>query len=116
MQGANYCWKFFLVLFSIALPISGAIAQNKHPAEQKGLASINGYFSTSIRFVNNSNRSVKVYWLDYKGKRQLYNKLNTNRSYKQQTYLTHPWLITDIQDNALYIFFPDAQPRTIEIP
>jgi hypothetical protein len=29
--------------------------------------------------------------------------------------LTHPWVITDEDDNAWYVYFPDAQPRTIEI-
>ena len=33
----------------------------------------------------------------------------------QQTYVTHPWLITDADDNAWDVYFPDAQPRIVEI-
>jgi len=27
----------------------------------------------------------------------------------------HPWLITDAGDNAWWLYFADAQPRTIDI-
>ena len=38
------------------------------------------------------------------------------RASMQPTFVLHPWLVTDAQDNAWGIYFPDAQPRTVEIP
>jgi hypothetical protein len=45
----------------------------------------------------------------------LYQTLEDDESYEQDTFLTHPWVITDADDNAWYVYFPDAQPRTVEI-
>jgi hypothetical protein len=90
-------------------------AEKKHPAEEKGVKSLNGDVEATIKFVNKSGKTVKVYWLDYDGDRKLYETLKDGESYEQQTYLTHPWVITDENDDAWYVYFPDAQPRTVEI-
>jgi len=94
---------------------SAALAQRLHPAERAATRSVTAKFSTSIRFINPGSVAVKIYWLNYEGERVFYNLLQPGEEYIQQTYLTHPWLITDVNDNALYIFFPDAQSRTVEI-
>jgi von Hippel-Lindau disease tumor supressor len=103
-----------LCTFTTLMPVS-VLAQRRHPAEEIGIRSVNGNLSTNIKFVNNRQETVKVQWLDYRGKRKFYKTLSPNEQYDQQTYLTHPWLITDTNNNSLYLFFPDAQPRTIEI-
>ncbi len=107
-----------LVLLGLGF-ISGwspsARIEKKHPAEEKGIKSTSGDFETTIKFVNKSERAVKVYWIDYDGNRKLYGTVKDGESYEGKTYLTHPWLITDADDNAWYIYFPDAQPRTVEI-
>jgi von Hippel-Lindau disease tumor supressor len=90
------------------------VAGKEHPAE-KDLKSARSDVETRIVFVNKSGRTVKLYWLDYKGARNLYQSLEDGRSYNMRTYLTHPWVITDERDNAWYVYFPDAQLRTIEI-
>jgi hypothetical protein len=36
----------------------------------------------------------------------LYNRLDPKQSYIQETYLTHPWVITDVNDQCLNIFLP----------
>ena len=104
------CWGVLL-----AAP-ERAAEPMKHPAEEKGIKSINADVETTIKFVNKSKETIKVYWLDYEGDRQLYETVKDGDSYELgKTYLTHPWLITDEKDNAWYIYFPDAQPRTIEV-
>jgi hypothetical protein len=90
-------------------------AEKKHPAEEKGTKSISHDVETFIKFVNKSGKTIKVYWLDYDGDRKLYQTLENGESYEQQTFLTHPWLVTDEKDNAWYVYFPDAQPRTVEV-
>ena len=74
---------------------------------------MNGNVKTQITFVNRSKQGVKVYWLDYSGERVLYRKLNDSESYTQDTYMTHPWLITDLRDNVWQIYMPTLQPRTV---
>jgi hypothetical protein len=100
--------------FVLACPSMGR-AEKKHPAEEKGIKSVNGDVEAKIKFDNKSGKTVKVYWLDYDGNRKLYQTLKDEESYEQETFLTHPWVITDEDDNAWYLYFPDAQPRTVGI-
>jgi hypothetical protein len=95
----------------IRLPV-GTFHNN---AEDNTIQSTSGIIETSIKFINKSGQPIKVYWLDYEGKRKLYAKVKAEDSYIQQTYVTHPWLITDADDNAWDVYFPDAQPRIVEI-
>ena len=72
---------------------------------QSTLKSINGDTPTSIDFVNQTADQVLVYWLDYSGKRVLYNTLPSGSHYVQQTYLTHPWVVTNSVGTCLAIFY-----------
>ncbi|MBV9123144.1 MAG: hypothetical protein JO112_07295 [Planctomycetes bacterium] len=108
----------FLLLLGLSfLLVWPALAQaeKKHPAEEKGIKSVSGDVEAAIEFVNKSGKTVKVYWLDYDGDRQLYQTLKDGESYGAKTFLTHPWVITDENDDAWYVYFPDAQPRSVEI-
>jgi len=107
-----------LLLVSVVFLLSspGLVrAEKKHEAEEKGVKSLNSDLSTSIAFTNKSGKTIKVYWLDFEGNRKLYQTLDDDESCEQQTYVSHPWVITDKNDDAWYVFYPDAQPRTIEI-
>jgi von Hippel-Lindau disease tumor supressor len=97
-----------------ALPV--VVRPRKHTAELKGVKSQDARLETAIDFVNRSKQTIKVYWLDYDGARQLKGMLKDEDSYGlKRTFLTHPWLITDADDNAWYVFYPDSQPRVVEI-
>jgi competence protein ComGC len=107
-----------LVVASVIMLLTSApaYAQKKHAVEEKGIKSINSDVETRIKFVNKSKQTIKVYWLDKEGKRKLYATLVDGKSFDgTPTFLTHPWLITDANDDAWHVYFPDAQPRTIEI-
>ncbi len=93
-----------------ALP---ALAQKKHPAEEKGIASQKNEIETSIAFSNRSQQTIKVYWLNLEGKRELKQELKAGEQTTQKTFLTHPWLLTDERDNALGLYFPDAELRFV---
>ena len=82
---------------------------------EKGTYSIHANIPTSIRFENKSGKIVKIYWLDYSGNRKLYKVLEKDQVHNQQTYVTHPWLITGDDDRAMQIYFPDSQSRTVVI-
>lgn len=70
---------------------------------------------TEIRFVNRSGQTVRVFWLDFDGRRQFYQTLWDWEAYDQPTYLTHPWLVTDEGGAAWDVHLPTEQPRTVVI-
>ena len=103
------------VVTPLAIELPVVVLPKRHAAEANGLKSIDSKVETSIKFVNRSGQTIKVYWLDYDGNRKLYKTLLARQLYDQETFLTHPWLITDENDKAWHIYFADAQPRTVEI-
>jgi von Hippel-Lindau disease tumor supressor len=90
-------------------------ADKKHPAEEAGLKSYDTQIDSTISFVNKGKKPVKVYWINYEGERMHYKTLDAGESYDQPTFLTHPWLIADEAGDARSIYYPDGQPRTVEI-
>jgi len=103
-------------LAAIVAATTFAADQQKHPAEEQGVKSIHADVETRIRFVNKSGRTIKVFWIDYEGTRKPYATLQNGEVYEQEkAYVTHPWLVSDENDNAWYIYYPDAQPRTVEV-
>jgi hypothetical protein len=76
------------------------------------LHSIEGNVATSIQFTNNTAGSVNVYWINYQGQRVFYrggpfSPLAAGQSYVQGTFITHPWIITDVATNScLGIWLP----------
>jgi C-terminal processing protease CtpA/Prc len=87
-----------------------------HQAEREKLAySRQSQIQTAITFLNGSGQVRRVYWLDYSGERVFYRELQPGESYEQQTFLTHPWLITDAQGNGLAVYYPDSAPRVIQL-
>jgi hypothetical protein len=54
------------------------------------LRSLSSQISTNIRFVNRTPFRVKVYWIDFAGKRQHYFDLEPHQMYDQQTFVSHP--------------------------
>ncbi|HUI05405.1 MAG TPA: hypothetical protein VL486_00205 [Verrucomicrobiae bacterium] len=88
----------------------------KHPAEMMGVASVSlPLVPTAIVFVNRSPGVRRVYWLNFKGERQLYLTLKPGESGDQKTYLGHPWVVTDDHDNALGLYYPDGQTRVVTL-
>ncbi len=77
------------------------------PASREStLRSSGGGPETFVDFVNARTAPVVVYWLDYDGQRRQYGLLQAGQSYRQQTYVGHPWLVTDERGQALVCFEP----------
>jgi hypothetical protein len=79
--------------------------------------SLSSQISTNIRFINQKPFRAKVYWIDFTGKRQHYFDLEPNQTYDQQTFVSHPWLVTEAGDNqpCINIFFPNRKPGIVII-
>ena len=78
-------------------------------SQEAALKSIDSRNLTAIRFVNETAGTVKIYWLDYEGQRVPYAVLPAGRFYRQSTYVTHPWVVTDESDQCLAIFLTDRR-------
>lgn len=75
------------------------------PCKQEGkLKSKNGK-AIKINFINEINESVRLYWLDFTGKRVQYsNNLPVSVTYQQPSFVGHPWMVTDLNDKCLGIY------------
>ena len=75
-------------------------------AEESKLKSGNGP-ATQVSFRNSSEGRINVYWLDHSGKRVSYKQgLAAGATHEQQTFVSHPWVITNDQDQCLGIYTP----------
>jgi hypothetical protein len=83
--------------------------------EEGRLRSTDGRTSTYINFVNHTRQAIRTYWLNYEGHRQYYAEIQAGATYRQQTYLTHPWVVTDSSDNCLRVLMPEVRETTHSI-
>ncbi|MEH0844753.1 hypothetical protein V6U81_20420 [Micromonospora sp. CPCC 205711] len=81
------------------------------PSQEPALRSSSGGPETFIDFVNARGSQVVVYWLDYGGQRQPYAVLEAGQGYRQQTYVGHPWVVTDAGGTALVCFLPAPETK-----
>jgi CSLREA domain-containing protein len=63
--------------------------------------SIEGTTPSTILFVNESGRTVDLYWLDYEGQRVFYQTIPAGESREQPTWITHPWVTIDGEGNCI---------------
>jgi VHL beta domain/WXXGXW repeat (2 copies) len=68
--------------------------------------------ATDMTFVNRGDKPVKLYWLNFKGERVLYQNLPPGARQVQQTFVGHNWLVTTSSDQCLGIF-ETAPPSNI---
>jgi hypothetical protein len=80
---------------SSAVTINGGTGNPCEITQDRSTDAATSYYMTII---NDTDATVQIYWLDYNGDRQLYRTLGpAPESWTQLTYLTHPWLILDVE-------------------
>ena len=87
----------------------------KHADEVKGLKSEASTVESALTFVNKSGQPIRLFWLDYEGKRKLFKEIAPRERFEQKTFTGHAWVVTDKDENAWYVFRPTDKPETIEI-
>lgn len=95
-------------LYSGRIPVARmeVVELTPYPAErEKDLRSGDSTTRTSIRFVNRTSRTLKLYWVDADGKRQSRGTLEPQESLTQRTFAGHVWLVAgaDGEPVALYV-------------
>jgi hypothetical protein len=83
--------------------------------EERNLRSLGTNVSTSIEFRNRGTKVIRIYWLDHSGKRVLYGTIGRDQIHSQQTFITHPWVITDTADQCKAIYMPATQRLEIDV-
>lgn len=108
------------------LDIASAVGFTADSCSAEGRLKSGSGASTSITFKNSSQGKIRIFWLDSNGKRVEYNKsghqangdggLEAGASFTQQTFVSHPWLITNEQGQCQGIYTANAaSPATLEI-
>jgi dipeptidyl aminopeptidase/acylaminoacyl peptidase len=59
---------------------------------------------SSITFVNHTDGSVKLFWVDLGGKRVAYGTIEAGAKFEQNTYAGHVWVVTDAAGRRLAAF------------
>ena len=83
--------------------------------DEKHLASRSSDNETQIRIVNESLNPLKIYWIDFRGKRILYTQLDHGDTFFQNTFATHPWLITDLDEREIGTYVSSGSPGVVTI-
>lgn len=59
---------------------------------------------TSIHVLNGTGAPINVYWLDHSGTRQFRDSVRPYGYFRQLTYDTHPWVVTDETNQCLGVY------------
>lgn len=89
--------------------------------DSKPTRSTNHDVSTYVNFVNKTRHRIQVLWLNYKGEPVWYMDLVPGESYRQQTYVTHPWMCVEcdtgrfepMEINSHLILYPEQKTITV---
>jgi hypothetical protein len=81
-------------------------------SRERSLRSVTHDQPTGVTFRNLSGEFTKAYWLNYSGKRVFYRVL-TNRPWTVNTYISHPWVITDTKDQCMKIILPGTSQYSV---
>lgn len=87
--------------------LKGPTADNPMTCEAyDGVRSRNSIVPATVTFDNQTDGYRSVLWLDFDGVPQQMAALNPGESGTINTYLTHPWMVTDGPGNCLEIHMP----------
>lgn len=90
---------------------AGKEPQPEFPIYEVPVRTITSKQAVSVQFVNQTRMTLDVYWVNHQGVESKYATLAPGQSYKQSTYVTHPWRIREQSTQApvrLYL------PSTVE--
>jgi hypothetical protein len=67
--------------------------------------------ATAMTFVNRSDQTVELYWLDFRGSRKFYQHLVPGARTTQQTFMGHYWLVASPDGVCIAVF--KAAPESL---
>lgn len=86
------------------------------PSPRDILRSMEGRVEAVIDFENQAREPLLIYWIDYEGKEVLYRELAPGQSYRQSTFVTHPWRIrVKTNGGAVKTVVAESTPQRVVI-
>ena len=70
---------------------------------------------TEVIFFNQSPAPIRTYWLDHQGHGTSAPEFRPGDSYVQQTYLTHPWVVTRSTAKVCMAIYQPEAPSAIVV-
>lgn len=96
------------------IAITGAPTESG--CSQEGhIKSPSSYNPATITFDNQTAGDVKVYWLDFQGKRKFYSNLKAHSKYDQATWVGHVWVVTSKSDQCVKLESANAVEQMLVI-
>lgn len=106
--GLPVAYSLFIEIVSLAVQPPAELAALTCDWEGT-LRSQNSFVASRVDFLNTTNQSVNLNWLNYRGERVFYATVAPGSTFYQDSYSTHPWLVTDEQNQCLAIFTAQGQ-------
>ena len=70
-------------------------------SDQNQLRSLGAKRETQITFfAGQTKKEFKIYWIDYNGDKQLYQRLGNGMSWTISTYPSHPWAVYKVSQSG----------------
>jgi len=83
--------------------------------DRQNLRSQNSNTATKLTFINRSGGTRGILWLDFDGQQKEYANLNDGEQIVLDTFMTHPWMVTDGPGNCLRIVLPQKGAAVVEL-
>ena len=77
--------------------------------------STSGDVKASLLIINNTGETLQSLWLDYDGQRVFYSQIAPFTSYVQPTWLTHPWIIANLQGACYRFLVMNSVQQTVTV-
>ena len=84
-------------------------------ANQGKIASRESTTPTKITFLNRSGMDRAIQWIDFNGGLKNYANLDPGQDVTLDTFVTHPWMITDGPGNCIHIVMPANGPTQVSL-
>jgi hypothetical protein len=108
----------FVVLLAIgsgSVQAAGPVVPDSSCSTESQFKSLTGTTRAVLQITNNTDETVKSYWLDYTGKRVFYENIAPHTSYLQATWLTHPWVITSASGACYRFVVMNSQEQFVSV-
>ncbi len=103
-----------LVASAVNAPLPAAAGDIPCSAAQS-LRSQNSAQPTQMTFVNRTGEGRAILWIGFDGRTKQYAYLNPGQSFLVNTFVTHPWMVTNGPGDCIDIYMPRSTPRTVRL-
>jgi hypothetical protein len=99
---------------STQLQVGGEPLESGCPQEGH-IKSPSSFDKATITFDNQTAADVKIYWIDFDGKRKFYEMLKAHTAHNQATWVGHVWVVADQADQCIKLDSANAVEQILVI-